>query len=598
MIGRIAAWGAVAFSALLLMATFGWLAAERSWSKWDELSDRDAFIHGTIGLETFPLKYAAVMQRLSGGAFFPEGEDGNLWTDYGFIMPEDAPEATCVSNAAEWAPVGIGVSNYIQSKAFQTSTQFAGLTCAVCHSARLRLPDGSQTEVIHGLGNQELDVIAWGDGVKNAILDPALTTDAILAAYDDQCAAVDEANGLSEGMFQGLIDRIVITAWLGGIKGVIGDDLAKYGLPYDNADLRDAALIPAGPGRTRPFRSVVRVSLDLPGADNFALSKIPSVWEQREDLRPASQYDGSIKSPVTRSLIAAYASGASPLALSKPEIVHNIEAAARYTETLNLTGDAVPAFADVFDAPDPAAAERGLAVYMAECNGCHGHRPLDGGTWSLEGAGAVHRLVPLKGLGTDPERVTFRYAEMLPLALQTDFPGWGEDRELQIAALEDAAAKAQAERRGGEVAFWLRQLDKLNLKAREHRLGHPLHFPPGELTAEVGYFNNPIPRAWLRAPYLHNGSVPTMAQMIGLDPRPARFCRGANRYDPEAMGYAAANPDDGPCPAETPFVYDTGAKGNSAAGHYYPRWAFAGGHPAPGADRAKLTDLLAYLKGL
>lgn len=78
MIGRIAAWGAVAFSALLLMATFSWLAAERSWSKWDELSDRDAFIHGTIGLETFPLKYAAVMQRLSGSAFFPEGEDGNL----------------------------------------------------------------------------------------------------------------------------------------------------------------------------------------------------------------------------------------------------------------------------------------------------------------------------------------------------------------------------------------------------------------------------------------------------------------------------------------------------------------------------------------
>lgn len=598
MIGRIASWCAIALSALLLALTFAWLIAERSWARWTPLSDRDAFVHGTIGLETFPLKYAAVMQRLSARGFFPEGEDGNVWSDYGFVTPDDAPEATCVSNVADWAPVGIGVSNYIQSKAFQTSTLFAGLTCAVCHSARLRMPDGSQSEVIHGLGAQELDVIAWGDGVKNAILDPALTTDAILAAYDDQCRATDEANGLSDGPIQTLIDRIVVTAWLGGIKGVIGDDLAKYGLPFDNADLRRAETIPAGPGRTRPFRSVVRVSLDLPGEENYALSKIPVVWEQREDLRPASQYDGSIKSPETRSLIAAYASGASALALSKPEIVHNVKAAARFSENLGLTDGAVPAFADHFAAPDPAAVERGFAVYMAACNGCHGHRPLDGGVWSLEGAGAIHRLTPLKGIGTDGERVTFRYAEMLPLALQTDFPGWGEARADQVAALEAAAEAARGAGRGAEAAFWLAQLDKLKLRSREHRLGHPFHFGPDDLTAETGYFNNPIPRAWLRAPYLHNGSVPTMRQLIGLDPRPARFCRGENRYDPAAMGYAAADADDGPCPAETPFVFDTAARGNSAAGHYYPKWAFEDGAPSADADAARLEDLLAYLKTL
>lgn len=89
-----------------------------------------------------------------------------------------------------------------------------------------------------------------------------------------------------------------------------------------------------------------------------------------------------------------------------------------------------------------------------------------------------------------------------------------------------------------------------------------------------------------------------MAQLIGLTPRPARFCRGANPYDPEAMGYAAANPDEGPCPVETPFVFDTAATGNSSSGHYYPRWAFSDGKPAPNADAARLSDLLAYLKGL
>ena len=74
----------------------------------------------------------------------------------------------------------------------------------------MRLPDGSQSALIHGLGNQELDVIAWSDGVKNAMLDPELTTDAILGAYDAQCAAFDAANGQGDGVLQSLIDRIVI----------------------------------------------------------------------------------------------------------------------------------------------------------------------------------------------------------------------------------------------------------------------------------------------------------------------------------------------------------------------------------------------------
>ena len=590
MIGRWISWLAIALSGVLILVAGAWLVAEKRWAAWTPMSPEDAFIHGTIGLETFPLKYAAVMQDLSHESFFAEGADGSVWADYGFVLPDEMPAKTCASNVADWAPVGIGVSNFVQAKAFQTSTKFAGLTCAACHSARLRLPDGSQSPVIHGMGNQELDVIAWSDGVKNAMLDPKLTTEAILTAYDAQCAAFDEANGQGDGVIQSLIDRIVISAWLGGIKSVIGEDLSRYDLPFDNADIRDEVAIPAGPGRTRPFRSTVRVSLGLPGADNFALSKIPVVWEQREDLRPASQYDGSIRTPVTRSLIAAYVSGASPLALSKPEIAHNVRKAAEYTEGLGLGLGAVPRFSDFFDAPDQAEVEGGFQVYMSHCNDCHGHRPLDGGAWSNDGAKLIHQRIPVEDLGTDPERLTFRYAQMVPLALQTDFPGWGDDLDQQVALLEEAAATARAERRPAEAYFWLQQLDRLNSLAREHRLGHGFYFGTDDLTAETGYFNNPIPGAWLRAPYLHNASVPTMAQLINLDPRPDQFCRGNAAYDPEKMGYVAPSGD---CPPEIAFSFDVSAKGNSNAGHDYP-WAY----DDPARDPEKLRQLLAYLKTL
>lgn len=590
MIGRWISWLAIAISLAVILASSAWLLAEQRWAKWAPMSPEDAFVHGTIGLETFPLKYAAVMQDLSHESFFAEGADGSVWADYGFILPDDMPAKTCASNVADWAPVGIGVSNFVQAKAFQTSAKFAGLTCAACHSARLRLPDGSRSPVIHGMGNQELDVIAWSDGVKNAMLDPALTTDAILTAYDAACGEFDAANGQGDGIVQSLIDRIIIGAWLGGIKSVIGEDLSRYDLPFDNADLRDEIAIPAGPGRTRPFRSTVRVSLGLPGADNFALSKIPVVWEQRTDLRPASQYDGSIRSPVTRSLIAAYVSGATPLALSKPEIAHNVRAAAAYTEGLGLTLGAVPRFADYFDAPDQADVEAGFQIYMQHCNDCHGHRPLDGGEWSNAGAALIHQRIPVQDLGTDPERLTFRYAQMVPLALQTDFPGSGEDLAEQVRLLEENAAAARAERRPAEAFFWLQQLDRLNDLSRQHRLGHGFYFGTEDLTAETGYFNNPIPGAWLRAPYLHNASVPTMAQLIHLDPRPDQFCRGNAPYDPAKMGYVAPTGD---CPPDIAFSYDVTAQGNSNRGHDYP-WAY----DDPARDPEQLRQLLAYLKTL
>src|SRR5262249_37699365 len=48
---------------------------------------------------------------------------------------------------------------------------------------------------------------------------------------------------------------------------------------------------------------------------------------------------------------------------------------------------------------------------------------------------------------------------------------------------------------------------------------------------------------WLRAPYLHNGSVPTLRDL--LDPaaeRPRKFWRGYDRYDPVKVGFESTSP--------------------------------------------------------
>lgn len=593
---RVTKIASIVVSVLLLAITGAWLVAETLWAKFTPPTPEQAFTHGTIGLETMPLKYALVIDTLSASAFHTGREDGrSMWRTFGFVdNPNSAKDnrPACLDNAADKVPVGFGVSTFVPVKAIKTPVPFAGLTCTACHAAQLRLADGTSVGPVIGMGNQELDVIAWGDGFRNAVLDPDLSAERILGAYDNQCGA---PTGLYDRTLGRWIEKLMIGFWLDGIRASVGDDLSRYDMPFSNGQIKDPADIPAGPGRTRPFRSIVRVALNLPGPDNMAMSKIPVVWEQAPNLRPRSQYDGSVGDPVTRSFTAAYASGASVEALSKPEIVATIKAAAQYSEDLGITAP-VPGYSKLFPARpvDAAKAAAGFQVYQRHCTACHGFRPAEDAPWSLDGADRIHQLSPVASLGTDAARLTFRHADRLPLGIWTALPGWAGDLQGQKDALTAAAAKARADGEPAWDFFWRRQLDALNLASRKYRLGHPLWFPARELTYEQGYYNAPIPRAFLRAPFLHNGAVPTLRQLVNLDPRPSRFCRGENVYDPAALGYQTVEPGaDGRCPDRQSFVFDTALPGNANTGHDFP-WAWSD----PARDPQALEDLLEYLKTL
>jgi cytochrome c peroxidase len=81
-----------------------------------------------------------------------------------------------------------------------------------------------------------------------------------------------------------------------------------------------------------------------------------------------------------------------------------------------------------------------------------------------------------------------------------------------------------------------------------------------------GYVAVPLDGVWLRAPYLHNGSVPTLADL--LEPperRPARFWRGYDVYDPAKVGFVS----EGSEAQRIGTSHDTSAPGNSNAGHLF-----------------------------
>ena len=109
---------------------------------------------------------------------------------------------------------------------------------------------------------------------------------------------------------------------------------------------------------------------------------------------------------------------------------------------------------------------------------------------------------------------------------------------------------------------------------------------------------------WATAPYLHNGSVPSLYWMLKpAAERPKQFCMGVRDYDPKQVGFAVVDGEtlqdrrnavlDASRDGTEPF-------GNSNAGHSFE------GTPGPGKDgiigrvlnEEERYDLIEYLKTL
>jgi hypothetical protein len=80
-----------------------------------------------------------------------------------------------------------------------------------------------------------------------------------------------------------------------------------------------------------------------------------------------------------------------------------------------------------------------------------------------------------------------------------------------------------------------------------------------------GYANQPLDGLWLRAPYLHNGSVPTLRDLLEYSTnRPPEFYRGYDVYEPKRVGFVWNVPEE---KGRKFFHYDTRLPGNGNYGH-------------------------------
>jgi hypothetical protein len=94
------------------------------------------------------------------------------------------------------------------------------------------------------------------------------------------------------------------------------------------------------------------------------------------------------------------------------------------------------------------------------------------------------------------------------------------------------------------------------------------------------YKARPLNGIWATAPYLHNGSVPTLRALLTAPAlRDPVFCVGSREFDPVDVGFESKS---------GPFTFDTRLPGNSNRGHSI----------GTQLTEPQKNDLLEYLKTL
>ncbi len=137
-------------------------------------------------------------------------------------------------------------------------------------------------------------------------------------------------------------------------------------------------------------------------------------------------------------------------------------------------------------------------------------------------------------------------------------------------------------------------LSKNEAKASLKQGDYPLGSPKAPYNPLLSYKARPLNGVWASAPYLHNGSVPTLYDLLlPADQRPKKFLVGSRELDVEKVGFKSSGYAHG-------FTFDTSLPGNGNQGHEYAagKMPLPNGKILPPLDHEQRMALVEYLKSL
>lgn len=458
----------------------------------DYRDDEEHFLYGSIGSDreggipywiwrVLPEMFPEYLPNPKAFASLNEDErDGlNGYRQFGFIVEENRDR-----------PIGFSKRRFLVDR--------IGLNCAVCHVGTVQGDAGTEGFNAHSIYGKPARYVKDSakpnqnaDYVQRAIVlgMPAATVD-LQGYFEFLFACAGDPRFTPDNVLSYIEQRTRL------------GPLEKYFYRRAVPELRNALLlrkkqlsyfkqIPRfGPGRVDtfgPYKTMV-FGFSYDGACGTA--DFPSLWNQGPRAGMQLHWDGNNTSVFERNISASLGAGATPTSLDmlrmlrvarwigspRPKAAPEGSAGTSEWKRDDIRELPIPSYPFPIDRE---LADRGREHYMRKCAACH---DFDG-----KRIGRVKQLDPDDVNATDRERL--------------------DSYTVEISVNQNTL---------GAGHWWrFRSFRKTN-----------------------GYVNAPLDGIWARGPYLHNGSVPTLRDLLNkASERPKYFFRGDDRYDTKNVGF-------------------------------------------------------------
>jgi mono/diheme cytochrome c family protein len=510
----------------------------------------DWYMYRPHGYDMLPVVLVKLLPELDSGIW---GKPNEKFSRFGhFVLPGDENRPL---------PSSMGVGGF-PSSSNPNPLLVTTETCGTCHMGRVRISDDADPNsgllVLFGGINRQMDVRRWKTALEQTVARYLATPQKIQATAKQlrQIANAKPAKFFHENADEDQRQRMYF-AKAGAAENMLRQLVdwtekfttqKKRQLDTSYGRSNSPSIEFGHPGQVDASGDLLgqRLHSQIGMPENASLTDIPSTW--RQDEYSTGQWDGSVTNQFIRNLAAQVA------VVPGPKVDRRVAEFSRQF-MMQLPSPPYP-FAE--SDGSKALVQKGKALFDQNCADCH--KPLSSKTYHI--------------LGTDPNRAN----------VMTKVGG------VAIAKIfyDACHAKLPDGTDGPSCGNFMKYL------------GGP------DPRAPRGYHAKPLAGIWARAPYFHNGSVPTLRHLLEPKTRPPRFVVGTLGYDTKNVGfhwdieqferYAMADP--------LARDFDTTQDGLSNKGHdqasltvdgktYRLDWSYR-----KGDDPEALESLLSYLKTL
>jgi len=504
-----------------------WIAVDQG-AQWTD-AVRNAYYTEDQGVRSIPYSWLSSLNDLTGVPFL-----NNNLKRYGFLPIKDRQ-----------LPVGFALGR-------DTSKILSvGMTCAACHTREVKV--GEEFYRIDG-GPALINNEKYSKDIESALI-----------------ATVN-----SQVQFEQFLDKVIAASITNG-DPAINDRIAlrnKVIRYQQNLSLFNKLSLPTadmwGVGRTDALNQIFNrvAGIDIsPYPDSMLVSNIkpankpvrfPFIWNmQYQDYTQwgATSVNGNSNQALLRNTAECLGVGAQFRPVPNPTMPDGFDYLAvnsiKFSGLLALEG-----YINKMGAPkwpwsvNNSLAAQGANIFAANCASCHGkkpgeYRPPSTTTWAT----------PAENVGTDSWYFNSLTRTANPGVLSKLFPADGPLADISKTVTQKILQQYQP---------------SISLISPTNKSG-------------VGKYESRVMEGiWAAAPYLHNGSVPTLEDLLKpASQRPGTFLVGIN-FDTLRVGLSVNQP------VQAGYQFNTSTVGNSNAGHEY-------GIQLSAQDRAALLE---YLKTL